>query len=179
MKRCVPRHKVTQPLDASYRLIPLTQGQNAIVDVGDFEWLSQWNWLAMWAHGARSFYAERNRTPDLDCRYMHRLILGCSPGELGDHINCNSLDNRRCNLRKCTGTENRQNRRINRNNTSGYRGVAYSKEQRKWVAYLRGSTERIFLGYFETPEAAALARDDAARIHFGIYAKLNFPHISS
>lgn len=44
MKRHVKRHEVVQPLNESYRLIPLTQGQNAIVDVNDFGRLSKWNW---------------------------------------------------------------------------------------------------------------------------------------
>src|SRR5258706_13665947 len=55
----VVRHEVTQPLNESYRLIPLTQNQNAIVDVEDFEWLSQWYWMAMFSPEADTFYVIR------------------------------------------------------------------------------------------------------------------------
>ncbi len=56
-KRRMKRHAVTQPLDPSYRLIPLTQHQNAIVDTADFDWLSQWNWHANLCD--KGFYVRR------------------------------------------------------------------------------------------------------------------------
>ena len=68
----VKRHAVTQPLDQSYRLIPLTQGQNAIVDVEDFEWLDQWNWCAQWT--GRHFYAVRH--DGIELRSMAECCLG-------------------------------------------------------------------------------------------------------
>src|SRR5712664_3456881 len=120
MKIRVKRHAVTQPLDTSYRLIPLTQGQNAIVDLEDFEWLSQWNWCADWNSCTRSFYAQRrgnNRKTTL-----HRCILKCKHGEEGDHKNGDTLDHRRKNLRKCNRSQNMQNKTKLRINTSGYKG---------------------------------------------------------
>jgi len=173
IKRPVKRHSVTQPIDTLYRYIPLTHNQNAIVDVGDFEWLSQFNWRAVWNSHTCSFYAARNvNTKNV---YMHRVILGSAPKEETDHWNHNTLDNRRENLRKCTGTQNLSNRGMQRNNKSGFKGVYWEKDRGKWGAMIQAKGKVICLGRFQTPEEAARAYDAAAREQFGEFAFLNFP----
>jgi hypothetical protein len=80
MKISVKRHAVTQPLDQSYRLIPLTQNQTVIVDAEDFERLDRWNWTALFLKHRNSFVAgrcdENNKTI-----LMHREILSALPKE--------------------------------------------------------------------------------------------------
>ena len=169
MKRNVKRHVPTQPQDQSIKLIPLTKGQNAIVDAVDFEWLSQWNWSAYWNKCTKSFYAQRGLPPQL---WMHSFILGCKKGEEGDHKNHDTLDNRRENLRKATRSENARNMRIS-TNTSGYRGVCW--HQNRWVAMIKIHQKPIYLGRFRSKEDAARAYDAAAKIHHGEFATLNFP----
>jgi hypothetical protein len=171
--RRVKRHAVTQPSDPSYRFIPLTQGQNAIVDTGDFEWLSKWNWFAWWSADTKSFYAMRHPTKS-DQLQMHNVILGIQPGERGDHINRNTLDNRRNNLRKATHGQNQHNQRKRCNNSSGYIGVSWDKRKNKWRAYVSLNRKQTFLGYFDSAEQAAHARDDAATKMHGQFASLNF-----
>ncbi len=167
-KKPVKRHHVTQPSDPTIRLIPLTQGRNAIVDIADYEWLSQWNWSSDWNHDTKSFYA-RNRKGR-----MHRVILGCKSGEMVDHINSNTLDNRRNNLRKCTSTENTYNQRKRSDNTSGFKGVY--PQQEKWIAQIGFEGTQIYLGIFASPKKAAEAYDVAARRLHGEFARVNFPH---
>src|SRR6266705_3647435 len=89
----VKRLPVAQPLDKPYRFIPLTQGQIAIVDAADFDWLNQWNWCAH-NHPNGGFYAVRVDYSHgrKDFLYMHKVILNCEC--LGDHKNGNKLDNR-------------------------------------------------------------------------------------
>ena len=69
---------------------------------------------------------------------LHRVILGLAdddPREV-DHVNGDLADCRRSNLRVVTPAQNCQNKtRLLRNNTSGYRGVSWSKRRRKWLAY--------------------------------------------
>src|SRR5437660_188582 len=113
----VPRHEVVQPADPSYRLIPLTQGRNAIVDTEDYDWLSRWNWCAWWSKGSRSFYPKATVNGKLIL--MHRLILRCGPREEGDHRNHDTLDNRKGNLRKCNRGQNARNGRKPTTNRSG------------------------------------------------------------
>ena len=95
---------------------------------------------------------------------------------MADHLNHNPLDNRRKNLRLSTDEQNRKNRRKYSNNRSGYKGVSFSKRESKWVANLMIQGKYKHLGYFESKEDAAHAYDEAARINYGEFACLNFPH---
>lgn len=104
---------------------------------------------------------------------LHRAIL---PGHVYiDHKNNNKLDNRLENLRPCTHQQNMGNRRINKNNTSGYKGVTYSKIMKAWRARIYVNKKELNLGYYPTVEAAARAYDFAALMHYKEFALLNFP----
>lgn len=176
-KRRVVRHEVVQPLNESYRLIPLTRGQNAIVDVADFEWLDQWNWHAWWDATTNSFYAMRNDYSTLTpvMLRMHRVILACNLDEMVDHQNHNTLDNRRNNIRKCSGVQNAWNRRNRSTNKTGYKGVSFRKDTGRWRAGICAHLTRKWLGNFTSAEDAARAYDEAARRIYGEFAVLNFP----
>jgi hypothetical protein len=149
--------------------ILLTQGKIAIVDDEDFEWLSQWEWYC--GNG----YAVRHDPKNHDKRlWMHREILKTKDEMSGDHINHNKLDNRRINLRNCTHSENMRNQIKRINNSSGYKGVHFSKSTNKWMARITIKYFRKYLGLFSTPEAAARAYDsESSRLH-GKYANPNF-----
>lgn len=172
----VKRHSVAQPSDTSYRLIPLTQGQNAIVDASDYEWLNQWNWFAWWSPETESFYARRSLRVNgrLTMIHMARELLDCEIGEFPDHISHETLDNRRANIRKGTNSQNMCNRRQRPDNTSGYRGVTFYKDRKQWVSRISVNKRRIHLGYFLTPEDAAHSYDEAAKKYHGEFAVLNF-----
>lgn len=171
MKYRVKRHTVVQPLDPSYRLIPLTQGQVAKVDIEDFEWISQWNWRAQWVSGQQSFIAVRG-----EGIVMSRVLMKCGPKEEADHRNFDTLDNRKNNLRKCTHLQNSQHRNRRRDNFSGFKGVTLDKISGRWAASIKipgGARKKI--GRFSKPEEAAHAYDAAAKIYHGQFACLNFP----
>lgn len=101
----------------------------------------------------------------------HRLIWlwwhGVHPSGHIDHINLDRADNRIANLRDCTQSQNMGNRRQQSNNTSGFKGVSYSKASNKWSASLRGK----HLGLFGTPDAAHDAYKSAALQLFGEFAR--------
>lgn len=76
------------------------------------------------------------------------------------------------NCRWATRTEQNLNRRLNKNNRSGFRGV--SRHKNSWVSYISKGDIKLYLGSFRTSREAAKAYDIAAlRLH-GEYAKLNF-----
>jgi hypothetical protein len=80
-----------------------------------------------------------------------------------DHIDNNPQNNNMNNLRWCTQQENQQNKKIKINNTSGYKGVCYSKKNKKWNAYITINYKNISLGYFERVEDAIIARYKKAK----------------
>lgn len=90
-----------------------------------------------------------------------------------DHANRNKLDNRWSNLRKTTKKLNAANCDLPANNTSGYKGVSWSKQANKWHAYIKVDQKRINLGFFNDIEEAARTYDKAALKHFGAYAATN------
>ena len=106
--------------------------------------------------------------------YFHQFVLKPPDGAEVDHVNGNKLDNRRCNLRVATHSQNNQNKRLRRDNTTGYKGVCFDKRAGKYIAYINANGARTYLGYFDDSLLAAMAYDRAAiRLH-GEYAKTNF-----
>jgi hypothetical protein len=169
---------MTSIQNGSVKLIPLTQGKVAIVDAEDYEWLNQWKWYA-YKSGYTS-YARRNIRVGKKKQTsisMHRFILHLSKGDagIGDHKDRNGLHNWKDNLRIVTPNLNVVNGRRLSNNTSGFRGVVWSKKKRKWEAGIRSDYKLKFLGYFSDKTQAARAYDREAVRIWGNHAVLNFP----
>ncbi len=154
-------------------LIPLSSGKYAIVDIADYAWLMQWTWYARL--NRRTWYAGRTVFGPRRRVYMHRVILGTPKGEIVDHRYGYGLDNRRVIIRPCTAQQNNHNRRIAKNNTSGFKGVSWRPVEKKWVANIMIGGRCLYLGYFCCIVKAARAYDKAAKENFGEFACLNFP----
>jgi hypothetical protein len=154
--------------------IPLTKGKYTVVDDEDFKWLSKFNWCLALTRG--SGYAVRQIGTNQKSKHlsMHRAIMQPTEGMYVDHINRDTLDNRRANLRICTNKQNVINSKLRSDSTSGYRGVGWSKQKKKWQARIHNNGHLYHLGFFEKPEHAALVYDFAASEMFGEFAYLNF-----
>lgn len=154
--------------------IPLTHGVVALVDDEDYERvMAAGKWQAY--PSGETAYAKRGvRRPDGVWRLLslHTFLTGYT---LTDHHNGNGLDNRRANLRPATHGQNCANRALQRNNTSGFKGVNWHSHSRKWKAQIRANGTKRHLGVFGTPEEAARAYDDAARELHGEFAAVNYP----
>lgn len=105
--------------------------------------------------------------------YLHRLIMNPRPDEYIDHINGDGLDNRKCNLRICTNSQNNANKGKQKNNKSGYKGVSWDKTRNKWKADIMVNKKTIYLGRFNVINDAARAYNNAAVKYFGEFARLN------
>jgi AP2 domain len=158
--------------------IKLTQGQAAIVDDEDFEWLNQWEWYAAWRANAQKFYAVRNSPYNEGPRrliLMHRFIMDAPKGVLIDHvIHSETLNNQRSNLRVATRAQNACNSRLRSDNSSGFKGVSWHKAANKWISQISIGGRFVLIGFFDNKEEAARAYDRSAIENFGEFAVLNF-----
>jgi hypothetical protein len=103
---------------------------------------------------------------------LHHFIVDCPPGMCVDHINGNTLDNRRSNLRICAQEENNRNRCKNSNSTSGYKGVFWDNHYKKWASYIQVNNKRIYLGRFNDPKKAYVAYVAASKKHHGEFGRI-------
>lgn len=177
MPRRVIRHAVVQPADTSIRLIPLTQGQNAIVDSDDYEITSPHSWYALWNPSTENFYAWR-RAPKNSANEriaMHRFVLNMEPSNplMVDHKNGNPLDNRKSNLRIATVAENNRNCKRRSDNLSGYKGVYWKDSSNKWAAHCRFNNKGFHIGYFKSKLDAAQAYILIAYLNFGEFSRMD------
>lgn len=90
-----------------------------------------------------------------------------------DHINQDRTDNRFCNLRVASRSENKANVGLRSDNVSGYKGISYVKARRLWQATISRDGKAKYLGRFARKENAALAYNFAAFELFGEYACFN------
>lgn len=102
--------------------------------------------------------------------YLHRWLMGISETEtLVDHINFDTMDNRKSNLRIATRTENAQSRKgANKNSASGVRNVC--KDGNRWLVQIQidGKNER--LGHFDDIEDAKRFAEEKRQELFGDFA---------
>jgi hypothetical protein len=108
---------------------------------------------------------------------MHRVILGLQKGDgkVVDHRNQNGLDNRRENQRIASPAINAYNSKLQKNNTSGYRGVVWLKQNKRWMSRIKILGRWKALGCYATAIEAAIVFDRAVRQYRGEGATLNLP----
>lgn len=158
------------------KTIPLSRGLFAIVDTDDYDRLSVFKWCAL-CSGSGPIYAARKITVAPKTRkaiLMHREIITAAPHQKIDHINGNSLDNRKANLRIATDQQNQRGFSTPRKGKSSiYRGVHFRKRSRSWIAQISVDKRVIHIGCFATEVDAAAAYNTYAIKHFGDFAQLN------
>lgn len=139
-------------------------GQIVLVDDEDSHWLEDNKW-----------YITNKEYVSVNNFALHRLVMGCVSGDniVVDHINHNTLDNRKCNLRKCTFRENLLNSKGKPNHRSTpYKGVFPTSYNSYIVKIKNGNTETL-VGTYKNLYEAAIAYNNAAIENFGEYAYLN------
>lgn len=109
----------------------------------------------------------------------HRLawlyVYGCWPEDQIDHINGIKHDNRICNLRPATASQNRRAfQKPHGNKTSKYCGVYWNKGRGRWQAQIKIMGQNRYLGLFPDEDLAARAYDNAAIRHGFFQEALNF-----
>lgn len=152
-------------------LLPTDLGHVALVDDIDYNLLIQYRWYAVrTSSGGKKAQASINNKTVL----MHRLIMNAPKGMQVDHINMDTLDNQRSNLRICTNAQNTCNQKGKSSRLSQYKGVSWHKKNKKWIAAITKNGQSFYLGSFESEIAAARTYDREARFLHGEFARLNF-----
>lgn len=153
--------------------ISVGKGLFALVDDEDFSLLMGHKWRAF--KDKNNYRAARtDRSNGKKTVYMHRQIMGVTNRLIFvDHINHNTLDNRRKNLRLCSNAENRRNSLPNKNTSSRFKGVCWHKENKKWHAKIKKDGKSLHVGIYKSEKHAAIAYDGAARALFGRFASIN------
>ncbi len=156
------------------KIITLNHGLSALVDDADFERVAAKHWRVIQPNKGGAIYATSYEGPRKTRRaiYMHRFIVGALPEQQVDHWNRNGLDNRRENLRLCTGTFNNANSKLPRTNTTGFKGVSHHSNK-YWVAHVQYRRRHVHIGMFPTAIDAARAYDAKALELFGEFARTN------
>ncbi len=158
------------------KTIPLTKGQFTVVDDDIFDELIKYKWQAKYNKCTQSYYAAGYvyfKGKSYTTR-MHRIIMGIDSRDIYiDHIDHDTLNNQRHNLRIATHSQNMANRRPNRNAASKYLGVDYHNDKFR-ARITPKDRKQIHLGYFINEKDAALAYDKAAKELYGEFANPNF-----
>lgn len=154
--------------------IPSTGGLSILVDASDVDLVRPYTlWVKRPKHVRRKTHFYALISIDSRCVRLHRFLLNAAPGVLVDHVNGNTLDNRRCNLRVATKAQNAAN--SNPKTGNRFKGVTWQANSRKYFASIGFSGRTIYIGRFDLAEDAARAYDRKARELFGEFARPNFP----
>ena len=138
----------------------LEEVARAIIDLEDVKKIEKYRWYL----NSRGYvFCSSMR------KSLHRTIINCPDNMVIDHSNHNKLDNRKCNLRICTSSNNNMNVSIKGNNTSGITGVSWRKSKNRWIAQITIEGEHIHIGSFIKFEDAVKARKEAELKYFGEY----------
>lgn len=156
------------------KTIPLTHGFITVVDDSDYPSLAQFHWHL--ARGRRTNYAARGVRVNGKMKriYLHRQLLGVSSEVHLDHQDGDGLNNQRTNLRPATRAQQSANSPKVVGRTSQFKGVSRALRPVGWKAHIRAGGKVHHLGYFKDEQVAARAYDQAARLHFGEFARPNF-----
>jgi hypothetical protein len=133
-------------------------GVDVLIDDEDFERVNAIKWHPF-GKGDRIYFGKTYRHNNCGIithtsLLLHRFIIDVPANMQVDHVNGNTLDNRKVNLRICSRMQNNRNVRLRYNSTSGFKGASFSKKKQKWESRICANHRKYFLGYFDTAEKA-------------------------
>ena len=138
----------------------------AMIDLEDVDKIKSYRW------GFAQGYAYNGK-----CKlYLHRLVMDCPDDMVVDHINHNTLDNRKCNLRVCTQKQNSMNMSKQKINCSSqYKNIYWNKQISRWVVQITVNGKKKHIGSYTNEIEASIEADRAMLLYQGLYANLNHP----
>jgi hypothetical protein len=151
------------------------KGYEVLIDDENIDKITSrtWNKVSLGDKGRVYFWTETgSKRTKRKYIYLHRMIMDVDDRKIDiDHINMNTLDNRKSNLRKCTRSQNMANSGFKKNNTSGFKGVYWNKNAKKWVAQITHQRVNRLIGYYDDKILAHDAYAKEAKKLFGDFAR--------
>jgi hypothetical protein len=141
-----------------------------LVDDEDYEYLNQWKW-----HKGNHGYVSNCKWTNGKTVHelIHRVITKAPKDMYVDHINHNKIDNRRCNLRICTQSQNVSNQRPKKQKYKGVVFIKFGKRNKRWKFEICCNKEKFTSKSYLTEKEAAIAYNEKALELFGEFACLN------
>lgn len=169
-KRGIPSHVVWFH---DFAEVVLTRGKRCRISLCDVPAISRFRWHCT----ANGYAARRGRDSSGKSKIflMHRELVSPGDGMYTDHVDGDTLNNQRSNLRAATPSQNAMNKRGRAPRSRidpRSKGVCFAPELNKtnpWMAYISAGRKRHHLGYFPTAEAASVAYQKAAKEMFGSF----------
>lgn len=153
-------------------------GDYTYIDHEDLNKILNYHWVSRNGNDT-PYYVDKGRKSIL----MSRFLLNAPKYKWVDHINGNRIDNRKENLRLCSRNENAKNRKLNKSNNTGYKGVSKSRNKyKKWKTIIGVNNKKLTIGTYSSIIDAAIAYNIAAEKYHGNFARLNviyFPPFKS
>lgn len=146
--------------------------EEILFDLEDYDLIKDYYWYIQYVNKERTYKRVVGVVKHGQYIKMHRLIMNVSNDLVIDHINQNPLDNRKSNLRICSQKENMRNRKQNKENKVGVKGV-YQIKNGSYCAQIGKDGLPYYLGLYKTIKEAADAYDLKAKELFGEFAYLN------
>lgn len=144
-----------------------TKGERFYFDKEDYDLINKYSWSKTEAGYIMAWDGNKQQFI-----YLHRLVTGLIDDKeyVVDHMNHNTVDNQKENLRICTHRENIINSKLSKNNKTGVVGISYRPDFSKWIARIMVNYKTLHLGSFEDFDDAVRARQAAEKKYFGEFA---------
>lgn len=145
-----------------------------LIDDDDFERLSKFKWSL---GGGRT--KDKNRYPCVSINgrtnYIHRMVLGLKKGDKRfiDHIDRNTYNNQKSNLRIVSRSQNRCNSDREKSNKSGYKGIHWRPQNKKWYVQIAENGKVHYLGLYEDLNEAIRIYNEASLKYHGKFGFIN------
>jgi hypothetical protein len=156
--------------------IKLDKGMVTLVDDKDFDFLNQFNWFASYRKTSSSYYAFHHiHLSDImifgigQAVAMHRVIMKTPKGMLCDHIDHDTLNNQRRNLRNVTQAQNQMNRRGPQKNNDETGVLGVSRNGKGFIATIHVAGKVVHFKTRHTIEEAIQDRKEAEIKYYGEY----------
>lgn len=141
----------------------------------------KYKWYASWTKDVNDYYAKVTKylglidgKPKYNSLLLHRFIVSAKKNDTVDHINHNTLDNRKSNLRVTNISDNLRHRKgKNSNNKSGYRNVCWITSKGQWCVQLMVKGENTRLGYFDDVHEAGKFAEEMREKYYGEFKGLS------